>query len=87
MVPSLKRLLGIILFFLKGGMRMDYDTEMKNLRNSMLELKTKILMMKSKKNVPDFAEQIENYTKEYNELKRKYAILTMEQRQEKKEGR
>mgnify|MGYP004512826057 FL=1 len=66
---------------------MDYDTEMKNLRNSMLELKTKILMMKSKKNVPDFAEQIENYTKEYNELKRKYAILTMEQRQEKKEGR
>lgn len=87
MVPSLKRLLGIILFLLKGGMRMDYDTEMKNLRNSMLELKTKILMMKSKKNVPDFAEQIENYTKEYNELKRKYAILTMEQRQEKKEGR
>ena len=66
---------------------MDYDTEMKNLRNSMLDLKTKILMMKSKKDVPDFAEQIENYTTEYNELKRKYAILTMEQRQEKKEGR
>ena len=87
MVPCKKALLGIILFLLKGGMRMDYDTEMKNLRNSMLELKTKILMMKSKKNVPDFAEQIENYTKEYNELKRKYAILTMEQRQEKKEGR
>lgn len=87
MVPCKKALLGIILFLLKGGMRMDYDTEMKNLRNSMLDLKTKILMMKSKKDVPDFAEQIENYTKEYNELKRKYAILTMEQRQEKKEGR
>ena len=66
---------------------MDYDTEMKNLRNSMLDFKTKILMMKSKKDVPDFAKQIEKYTKEYNELKRKYAILTMEQRQEKKEGR
>lgn len=87
MVPCKKALLGIILFLLKGGMRMDYDTEMKNLRNSMLDLKTKILMMKSKKDVPDFAEQIENYTKEYNELKRKYAILIMEQRQEKKEGR
>ena len=66
---------------------MDYDTEMKNLRNSMLELKTKIMMLSSKKDVPDFAKQIEKYTKAYNELKRKYAILTMEQRQEKKEGR
>ena len=27
MVPSLKRLLGIILFLLKGGMCMEYDTE------------------------------------------------------------
>lgn len=53
----------------------------------MLELKTKILMLKSKKDVPKFAEQIKSYTKEYDELKRKYAMLTFEQRQEKKEGR
>lgn len=66
---------------------MDYDTEVKNLRNNMLELKTKIMMLSSKKDVPDFAEQLKNYTKEYNELKRKYAMLTFEQRQEKKEGR
>lgn len=66
---------------------MDYDTEIKNLRNSMLELKIKIMMLSSKKDISDFAEQIENYTKEYNELKRKYAMLTFEQRQEKKEGR
>lgn len=66
---------------------MDYDTERKNLRNSMLDLKTKIMMLSSKKDVPNFAEQIDNYTKEYNELKRKYAMLTLKQRQEKKEGR
>lgn len=66
---------------------MDYDTEVKNLRNNMLELKTKIMMLSSKKDVPDFAEQLKNYTKEYNELKRKYAMLTFEQRQEKKEER
>lgn len=66
---------------------MDYDTEIKKLRNSMLELKIKIMMLSSKKDISDFAEQIENYTKEYNELKRKYAMLTFEQRQEKKEGR
>lgn len=66
---------------------MDYDTEMKKIRNSMLELKTKILMLKSKKDVPEFAEKIKSYTKEYDELKRKYAMLTFEQKQEKKEGR
>lgn len=66
---------------------MDYDTKMKKIRNSMLELKTKILMLKSKKDVPNFAEQIKSYTKECDELKRKYAMLTFEQRQEKKEGR
>ena len=66
---------------------MDYDTKMKKIRNSMLELKTKILMLKSKKDVPKFAEQIKSYIKEYDELKRKYAMLTFEQRQEKKEGR
>lgn len=64
---------------------MDYDTEIKNLRNSMLELK--IMMLSSKKDISDFAEQVKNYTKEYNELKRKYAMLTFKQRQEKKEGR
>ena len=66
---------------------MDYDTEIKNLRNSMLELKIKIMMLSSKKDISDFAKQVERYTKEYNELKRKYALLTFEQRQEKKEGR
>lgn len=66
---------------------MDYDTEIKNLRNSMLELKIKIMMLSSKKDISDFAEQAKNYTKEYNELKRKYAMLTFKQRQEKKEGR
>lgn len=66
---------------------MDYDTEIKNLRNSMLELKIKIMMLSSKKNISDYAEQVKNYTKEYNELKRKYAMLTFKQRQEKKEGR
>ena len=40
-----------------------------------------------KKDISDFAEQVKNYTKEYNELKRKYAMLTFKQRQEKKEGR
>ena len=53
---------------------MDYDTEIKNLRNSMLELKIKIMMLSSKKDISDFAEQVKNYTKEYNELKRKYNI-------------
>ena len=66
---------------------MDYDTEVKKLRNSMLELKIQIMMLSSKKDISDFAKQVENYTKEYNELKRKYAMLTFEQRQEKKEGR
>lgn len=66
---------------------MDYDTEIKNLRNSMLELKIKIMMLSSKKDISDFAEQVKNYTIEYNELKRKYAMLTFKQRQEKKEGR
>ena len=66
---------------------MDYDTEVKKLRNSMLELKIKIMMLSSKKDISDFAKQVESYTKEYNELKRKYALLTFEQRQEKKEGR
>ena len=66
---------------------MDYDTEIKNLRNSMLELKIKIMMLSSKKDISDFAEQVKNYTKEYNELKRKYSMLTFKQRQEKKEGR
>ena len=66
---------------------MDYDTEIKNLRNSMLELKIKIMMLSSKKDISDFAEQVKNYTKEYNELKREYAMLTFKQRQEKKEGR
>ena len=66
---------------------MDYDTEIKNLRNSMLELKIKIMMLSSKKDISDFAEQVKNYTKEDNELKRKYAMLTFKQRQEKKEGR
>ena len=87
MVPSYKDSLVSFFFILKGGMRMDYDTEMKKLRNSMLELKTKILMLKSKKGVLEFAEQIKSYTKECDELKRKYAMLTLEQRQEKKEGR
>lgn len=66
---------------------MDYDTEIKNLRNSMLELKIKIMTLSSKKDISDFAEQVKNYTKECNELKRKYAMLTFKQRQEKKEGR
>ena len=66
---------------------MDYDTEIKNLRNSMLELKIKKMMLSSKKDISDFAEQVKNYTKEYNELKRKYAMLRFKQRQEKKEGR
>ena len=35
----------------------------------------------------DYDTEIKNYTKEYNELKRKYAMLTFKQRQEKKEGR
>ena len=66
---------------------MDYDTEIKNLRNSMLELKIKIMTLSSKKDISDFAEQVKNYTIEYNELKRKYAMHTFKQRQEKKEGR
>lgn len=37
---------------------MDYDTEIKNLRNSMLELKIKIMMLSSKKDISDFAEQV-----------------------------
>lgn len=54
---------------------MDYDTEIKNLRNSMLELKIKIMMLSSKKDISDFAEQVKNYTKEYNELKRNMQCL------------
>jgi len=39
MVPSLKRLLGIILFLLKGGMCMEYDTEKDIILKQLFEIR------------------------------------------------
>ena len=87
MVPSLKRLLGIILFLLKGGMCMEYDTEKDIILKQLFEIRCDLKYLEKVKDEPNVAELMEQRLRgKLEEVKREYERLEKREK-EKKEGR